>query len=375
VLDWEIDLKIEYRNRHVVTSNSVVLDRFNLDLHLQKLPEGSRVLVRLKANDDELRDGDAQRKYANRVYGEWPIAMGSHLRRCNLTAAMVAPAVLVPYLKDRTDARLKMLSIDWKNFHGPGTPHGEVLYLVNGRYMGRGDQGIDQIIAQIEKLEPGWQVQVPHYRLAGRYATERFSRDELRRRNEELSNLVPFADRRKELIDKIMSKTGEVITGSKQGSADGGTVFNWSSGDRYASRIASFGRIIYHDQTPKPTTFKLAWTGYNAGQRRDRKLETSARYTVNDEEVGEGVEGFAKAMQRVEALPEGSVVHVKVCLRTSGPFRCPLIYSGQRHFERTGYEPYFGMFDWLIDIAERRKLEIEWLPDESGGCDDCELNK
>ena len=105
VLDWEIDLKKEYRNRDVVTSNSVVLDRFNLDLHLQKVPERSRVLVRLKTNDDELRDADAERKFANRVYGEWPIALGYHLRRCNLTASIVAPAVLVPYLKDLTEAR------------------------------------------------------------------------------------------------------------------------------------------------------------------------------------------------------------------------------------------------------------------------------
>lgn len=375
VLDWEIDPKAKYRDRHVITSNSVVLDRFSLDLHLQKLPEGSRVLVRLKANVDDLRDADTQLKYANRVHGEWATAWGNHLRRSNLTASMVAPAVLVPSLKDLAEARQKVLSIDWKNFHGPGTPHNEVVYLVNGRYVGRGDAGVDQIISQIEKLESGWKVQLPHYRLTGRYATERFGRDELRGLNEELSNIVPFADRRKELIDKIISKTGEVVTGSKQGSPDGGTILSWSSGDRYAFKIASFGRIIYHDQTPKPTALKLSWTGYNAGQRRDRKLETSAHYTVNDEEVGEGVEGFAKAMQRVEALAEGSVIHVKVCLRTSGPFRCPLIYGGQRHFERTGFEPYFGMFDWLLDVAEKRKLEIEWLPDESVGCEDCELNK
>ena len=45
------------------------------------------------------------------------------------------------------------------------------------------------------------------------------------------------------------------------------------------------------------------------------------------------------------------------------------------HFERTGYEPYCGMLHWLVDVAEKRKLQIEWLPDEAESCADCELNK
>jgi hypothetical protein len=35
----------------------------------------------------------------------------------------------------------------------------------------------------------------------------------------------------------------------------------------------------------------------------------------------------------------------------------------------------FGMFDWLVSVAEKRKLQIEWLPDQSASCQDCELNK
>ncbi|MBC7820928.1 MAG: hypothetical protein IAG10_28930, partial [Planctomycetaceae bacterium] len=120
---------------------------------------------------------------------------------------------------------------------------------------------------------------------------------------------------------------------------------------------------------------RLSWVRYDAHDRFKRKLETTAGYTINDVEMGEGVAGFAKAMQQLAALPEGAVVHVQVCLRTKGRFVCPLIYEGQRHFERTGYEPYCGMIRWLVDVAEKRKLQIEWLPDEAESCGDCELNK
>ena len=78
-------------------------------------------------------------------------------------------------------------------------------------------------------------------------------------------------------------------------------------------------------------------------------------------------------MEELGKLPEGSIVQVRVCLRTKGPFLCPLIY-GHRHYERTGFEPYVGMFPWLVDLAKKRKLEIQWIPDERASCQDCELN-
>ena len=61
-----------------------------------------------------------------------------------------------------------------------------------------------------------------------------------------------------------------------------------------------------------------------------------------------------------------------------GKFRIVFTYRTkdiQRHFERTGFEPYFGMLEWMIDVAEKRKHKIHWLPDETGTCADCELNR
>ena len=106
-----------------------------------------------------------------------------------------------------------------------------------------------------------------------------------------------------------------------------------------------------------------------------RELESNAVYTLDGVELGQGLAGFESALQRIATLPEGSVGQARVCLRTKGPFLCPLIYEGVRHFERTGYEPYIGMLDLFTDVARRRNLKIEWLPDERESCGDCELNR
>ncbi|MGH7136299.1 MAG: hypothetical protein ACREHD_11205 [Pirellulales bacterium] len=68
-------------------------------------------------------------------------------------------------------------------------------------------------------------------------------------------------------------------------------------------------------------------------------------------------------------------MQVRVCIRTKPRFTCPITFQGRRHFERTGFEPYVGMFPWLIDVARRHKLQIEWIPDEQESCQDCSLNK
>lgn len=154
------------------------------------------------------------------------------------------------------------------------------------------------------------------------------------------------------------------------------TVHHWNSGDRYGRTFVSFGRIVRHDEPKGPAAARLGWTRYEGGDReRDRQPESEAFYTVDGIEVGRGVAGFADAMARLAALPRGSVVQVRVCLRTKGPFICPLIYEDRRHFERTGFEPYVGMFPWLIDVARTHGLEIQWIPDEGKSCTDCELNR
>lgn len=49
--------------------------------------------------------------------------------------------------------------------------------------------------------------------------------------------------------------------------------------------------------------------------------------------------------------------------------------DGERHFERTGDEPFCGMVQWLVSIAQAKQLQIEWLPDEQKTFGNCELNK
>lgn len=267
------------------------------------------------------------------------------------------------------------LIIGWSNFHGPATPHEEVLYFTNDKYLGRGDQGFDQILKRLRQLPPDTKVTQPRYEYSGRWASATFSNKELVNQNAKLRAIVPFASREQELAATIAERKLKLAFESTSPHRNLQTVSDWDSGDRYAYEIASFGRIIHHDEERRRAASRLGWIRYEASERRKRKLETEAIYTLDDAELGEGVAGFAKAMQKLMNLPEGSVVQVQVCIRTKGRFVCPLIYEGQRHFERTGYEPYFGMFPWLIDVAQKRKMKIEWLPDEQESCGDCELNK
>ncbi len=88
-----------------------------------------------------------------------------------------------------------------------------------------------------------------------------------------------------------------------------------------------------------------------------------------------GVLGFEAAVQRIAALPAGSVVQVRVCLRTKGPFVCPRTFEGHPHFERTGDRAYVGMLPWLVDVARTSNLELQWIPDEAESLLDCELNR
>ncbi len=296
--------------------------------------------------------------------------------RLTLSSAYPEPEIIRTRLSPRTEGPKDTgLTIDWSNFHGPATPHEEVLYFANDKYLGRGDEGFDLVLKRVGQMPPNAQVTLPRYKLTGRYATEGVPREEIDARNAKLRDLIPFGSRKPELDAKLTERKLEPIWDDVIPNREARTVADWDSGDRYAYEIASFGRIIHHDEQPQRTAARLGWTRYDANERRKRKLETDAVYTLDDVELGEGVAGFAKAMQKLMNLPEGSVVQVQVCIRTKGNFLCPLIYEGQRHFERTGYEPYFGMFRWLIDVAQKRKLKIEWLPDERESCQDCELNK
>ena len=357
------------RFRHRLSAAGKELGKYDLDLLLGRLPEEARVLVRLAAGG-RAADGDV----ADMIRWSWELRIGEGKRHGKLAVVLTAPPKLAEAL--RRAAGPGRLRIDWDNFRGPGTPHEEVLYRANDRFVGRGDEGFARILEEVDRLPPGATVVLTRYELSGRAAMENFSDEEIKARNAKLLGLVPFATRRREFEAVIARRKLVVEPSEEDPGEEPGTVLDWHSGDRRGSAFVSFGRIVRHDERRGPAAVRLGWARYEAGnQGEDRRAESTAAYMIDDVEVGRGVAGFARAMARLAALPEGSVVQVRCCLRTKGPFLCPLTYEGHRHFERTGFEPYFGMFPWLLDVARGRKLDVQWLPDEGESCGDCELNR
>ena len=372
-LDWSCYPKeMKWVKRHRLSYNGEEIDRVALGSVLGKMEPKSRLLVRLTLANPASNDVQELSDLAANIHAVWRTTIAPPLRRSHLQSAIVVPTILFPYVGE--SAPRTRLIVEWRNYRGNETRHNEVIYLVDGAYVGRGDQGFDQVLSMVDALTKGATVVLPQYRLSGRMATEGKSRDEIERRNQELLDLAPFGNRRQKLDDVIRKRKLSLIHDDElPGQAS--TVVSWGGGDRRASAIASFGRIVYHGETSGIPSLRLGWSDYRANERRKREPESSARITLNEQTTGKGIDGFAAAMQQIEALPPGSLIQVKVCLKTKGPFTCPLIYDGHRHFERTGYEPYFGMFDWLIMVASTKQLEIEWLPDEAESCQDCELNK
>lgn len=272
--------------------------------------------------------------------------------------------------------------IAWQNYRGPETNHEEVLYLANDEYLGRGDDGFAELLERLSMLPADSTISIPRYEYRGRAVLEGPDSEKRLAQNERLAKLAPYGERSDE-VDAIVEERElkvryEYISPGRNSNA----VMDWNAGDRYASAVASIGRIVRHDEKPKAAALVLGWKDYETGLSRSpdgnrvpRRPESTATYTINDKGLGKGVTGFAKAMEEFAELPAGSTVQVRVCLRTQGPFVCPLVYENQRHFERTGFEPYVGMFPWLIQVARDNELLIEWLPDEGKTCQDCELNK
>jgi hypothetical protein len=385
VLDWEVGgpadrreffdgvVEMEGGHYHRFSSEGKALGRYDRDLFLCRLPEGARVLVRISLHERVFARG-RRGELAESIRAVWEGWIGEDLRRGKLKAVLTATPSLAKAL--RAAHGRDVLRIGWNNYHGPTTPHEEVLYTANDRFVGRGDAGFAGILAEVGKLPPDAKVILPRYQLGGRAAIETFSRKEIDARNAGLRDLAPFDARRRELVDAITGRGLEMTVQDGRPGGTGGTVKDWSSGDRFGQTFVSSGRILRHDEERGPAAARLGWSRYEIGGRdKERQVETAASYTVDGAEVGRGVAGFARAMERLAALPEGSVVQVDVCLSTRPPFVCPIIYEGHRHFERTGFEPYFGMFPWLVDVARKGKLEIQWVPDENESCQDCELNK
>ena len=384
VLDWKVGGKSpdDFGERHLgywlgFSSGGKPLGLYDVDLLFGRLPENARVLIRISLpKDAEATNFTA---LAEDIRHTWEHVLSDQVRLGRLNVTMTAPVLLVETLRARAKSNGQPTSIGWSNFRGPSTPHNEVLYELNGEFIGRGDEGLDRVIARIDQLPVGSHIVFPRYVIGGRWAHDLYTEEEVESINKKLQATIPFAARKRELAAKIRERNLKVTFSPWQLSASDksrNTVMDWGATNRYAQAFVEFGRIVRYDERPRPAAARLSWARYNASQlHHERQAEDQAFYTLDDAEIGQGVPAFAKIMDRLAALPPGSVVQVRVCLRTKAPFICPLIYEGQRHFERTGWEPYSEMLPWLVDVARKRQLKVEWVPDEQQSCEDCELNK
>jgi hypothetical protein len=391
-LDWEVGERSKstenpagtefwHGRLHRFKSNNASLAGYERELFLDRIPENSRLLVRVTLRDDlKSNDAAALAEIVDAIDEGLFWFVRQHVRLGKLKATVVVPAAIVPLLKQRPEDKRKEEHVDlrirWKNFYGPDTPHDEILYYANSTFLGRGDTGFDRILEKIDELPRGAKVEMPRYVLQGKVAFENFSEEERKSRNARLKELVPLGERKAKLDARIKARKLKADFWEVNPGKDKGTVLSWSLGAHGADEFVDSGHIVRHDEQPQRAAARLGWVRYDAHQTGyDRELESNAVYTLDDVEVGRGVAGFEDALQRIEKLPEGSLVQVRVCLRTKGPFLCPLIYEGERHFERSGFEPYIDLLDLFMDVAQRRNLKIEWLPDEGKSCGDCQLNR
>lgn len=388
-LGWELELiddsKVPRNRFEGYANNRFYVDgeqvsNYDTKLFLSRLPADSHVVIKLRLTNTRAKSEPNELAILNSLLHDgWRSTLAEQAMLGKIKVSLVAPAELrdalnAPGILPRT---AKEFSFEWSNYHGPTTPHEEVLYYVNGEFVGRGDQGFDQVLTRVKELPLGSRVERLGYRYSGSYAAVRPGSEQVEAINEKLLRALPFAPRKRELDLLIAERQlTEFVSDISPANAEPRSVRDWQSGERHPVTGVATGRLVRYDQKASPATAALAWTDFDASQIREgRKPESTATYTINDKSTGRGFPGFAKAMEQLEKLPAGSVVHVRLCVRTKGPFTCPLTYYGQRHFERTGYEPYFGMFPWLVDVAKKQNLKIEWIPDEKQSCGDCELNK
>ncbi|MBC7820887.1 MAG: hypothetical protein IAG10_28720, partial [Planctomycetaceae bacterium] len=257
VLDWEVGEASEFvlnrdrpkgaeyaaRRLHRLSSNKTSLVDYDLHLFFGRLPERSRVLVRLTLRDKVLKNGEATTAIAlaEEIAQAWDSLLSRHLRRGSLKAAIVIPTSLAKAFEERRPA--EHLNIEWRNFHGPNTPHDEVLYLANDAYLGRGDEGFDQILDRVDRLLADARVTLPLYQLGGKRVAETLDFEEIEARNAKLKDLVPFQQRKPELDAKLTARQVKLESERISPGSKDGTVLDWDSRDRYAQTIASFGHI------------------------------------------------------------------------------------------------------------------------------------
>ena len=250
---------------------------------------------------------------------------------------------------------------EWRNFESKATPLAEVIYLVEGKVAGTGDSGFDAVLKRLRELPRDAYVEYPQYHLH----PQAFFGQSKYRQEFESQDLVPFGKRRTEL-DNLVKGSGFAVKRIR--------VFYWPK-PKYEDRVDEnekegwflasllrFAVIVRDGAKPAQADVIISWT-----KTRDerRHANSEATYLYNGEKIGSGTRTFLAVLKRLESLKDGATVRIDpVCIRTHAPFACPIVWKGQRHFETTGKEPFRGLVDLLAELAERKRLHVEVIPDE-----------
>jgi hypothetical protein len=266
------------------------------------------------------------------------------IERRNLRAIIETPEEFML----ATEKAARHVRFDWRNYdYFRETPHERVIYLIDGKVMGIGDPGMDAVLAFLRKQQEGTLLTIPQF------STSKFVQDVDKDR-------VPFSSRRNEFQEIVKSRRIEID-------------YAWTvpMSNFKADAIHPFlslGHLVRDGETPKNADMILSWKDY-AATDLDADPEPDpeeAIYTLDNRDVGKGMAGFLAALRQIEALPKAAVLRLDpVCIRTKGPFPCPIMLAGHRHFARTGREPYLSLVELLVDVVAQRALKVELIPDEA----------
>jgi hypothetical protein len=225
--------------------------------------------------------------------------------------------------------------------------------------MGMGDAGFDAVLKRLRQLPRGTCLDYPRYCLHGQVS------DYPELQEFKAKDLVPFAPRRKELIDLIDRR--HLIVGRDRVLYWPKPTYNDRVDENYEAScflnsLLRFGTIVRDGAKPAKADVVVKWKQNRNGEGRPAAVAT---YFCNREKVGKGTPGFLAVLKRLESLPDGATVRIDpVCIRTHGPFSDAVTMKGQRHFETTGDEPFRGVVDLLGELARRKRLRVEVIPDE-----------
>ncbi len=392
-LDWQVrpspgilDLPkqsiTDGRRWHRFLRDGEELNAFDLDLLFGNLPYNAHVLLRVECLPTANADGepDTPEDVVQSIQRAWAQSIGPLAQQNSTQVTVATSAALAAECAALADALQKgsqqqRLVIGWANFDGAEPDLEEILFFADGRFAGRGDEGLRAIEARLEALSPGATVRLLHRTSRAQETGDDDADKDESEAELALSDFKALAARGEQFdalaAQKQLKITAEISADLGRGRATSG---------RHVAEFLSVGRIVRFDEKPHQPAARLAWVDEEVKETKSRRRKKSADvaapiYTLDDEPVGSGMAGFAEAIDAIAELPRGSVVHVRICIRTKPPFTCPIVVAGHRHFERTGSEPYSLFLPWLIDVAEKRRLSIEWIPDEQKSSFECELNR